>query len=159
MKIKLDRVKLEEKDVLYRLLQYSLFEESRTDGNEMNENAIFEYKYFDKYFEDNTRDAFIVRDIENSKILGFVMINTYVQKVKSGHSIAEFMIVPKYRREKIGSKVAVECFNLYKGDWEVSPSFESRSAYLFWKSVIDKYTNKNNKYEDRIFIFNNENMF
>ena len=47
---KLDRVKVEDKDILYRLLQYSLFEESLTDQNEMNNEAIFEYKYFDKHF-------------------------------------------------------------------------------------------------------------
>ena len=43
MSINLERVTIDKKDTLYRLLQYSLFEESLTDGNEMNENAIFEY--------------------------------------------------------------------------------------------------------------------
>ena len=47
---KLERVKIEDKEILYRLLQYSLFEESLTDLNEMNSEAIFEYKWFDKYF-------------------------------------------------------------------------------------------------------------
>ena len=41
---RLERVKIEDKDILYRLLQYSLFEESLTDQNEMNDEAIFEYK-------------------------------------------------------------------------------------------------------------------
>lgn len=35
----LDKVSLKDKDTLYRLLQYSLFEESLSDGNDMNENA------------------------------------------------------------------------------------------------------------------------
>ena len=47
IQFKLNRVKVEDKDILYRLLQYSLFEESLTDQNEMNNEAIFEYKYFD----------------------------------------------------------------------------------------------------------------
>ena len=42
MKIKLERVTKDKKDTLYQLLQYSLFEESLTDGNEMNDKAIFE---------------------------------------------------------------------------------------------------------------------
>ena len=42
VEIILDRVKEENKDVLYRLLEYSLFEESLNDGNEMNNDAIFE---------------------------------------------------------------------------------------------------------------------
>lgn len=156
MNIILDRVKEEEKDVLYRLLEYSLFEESLNDGNEMNDEAIFEYKYFDSYFTENDRDAFFVREQETNKLLGFVMINTYMQKCSSGHSIAEFMIIPKYRRNKIGKKVAFECFGMYKGNWEVSPSYGSDSAYNFWKKVIDEYTNDDNKLNDGIFIFNNK---
>ena len=117
MNIILDRVTKENKDVLFRLLEYSLFEESSNDGNEMNDEAIFEYKYFDSYFTENDREAFFVREQETNKLLGFVMINTYMQKCSSGHSIAEFMIIPKYRRKKIGKKVAFECFDMYKGNW------------------------------------------
>ena len=67
VEIILDRVKEENKDVLYRLLEYSLFEESLNDGNEMNNDAIFEYKYFDLYFTDNERDAFFVKEKETNK--------------------------------------------------------------------------------------------
>ena len=42
MKIFLDKVTVDGKSVLYRLLQYSLFEESLNDGNEMNSNVINE---------------------------------------------------------------------------------------------------------------------
>ena len=155
MNIYLDKVKEENKEVLFRLLEYSLFEESLNDGNEMNNEAIFEYKYFDTYFTDDDRDAFFVREEKTNKLLGFVMINTYMQKSSNGHSIAEFMIIPKYRRNKIGMKVAFKCFDKYRGNWEVSPSFGSDSAFYFWKKVIDEYTNYNNKFIDRIFIFNN----
>ena len=37
----LSEVKQEEKEILYRLLQYSLFEESENDLNEMNQEAIY----------------------------------------------------------------------------------------------------------------------
>ena len=45
---------------------------------------------------------------------------------------------------------------MYKGNWEVSPSYGSDSAYNFWKKVIDEYTNDDNKLNDGIFIFNNK---
>ena len=156
MEYYLDKVNIKDKDILYRLLQYSLFEESLNDGYEMNENAIFEYKYFDLYFCDNDRDAYFIKDKVDGKLLGFVMINTYMQKYEYGHSIAEFMIIPKYRRKKLGERVAFDCFNMYKGNWEVFPSIGSELAYNFWNKVIGKYTNNNNKYEDRIFMFNNK---
>ena len=156
MDVVLTRVKLEEKDILFRLLQFSLFEESISDLNEMNEEAIFEYQWFDKYFADDDREAYFIKEEETGKLLGFAMINTYVQRCKEGHSIAEFMVIPKYRRNKVGQKAAALCFKKHKGSWEVSPSYGSESAYLFWKNVIDTYTNNNNKFDKGIFCFLNE---
>ena len=158
MEVYLKRANKNEKEILYRLLEYSLFEESLTDGNEMTNEGIFEYKYFDKYFTDNDRDAFFIKEKETNKLLGFVMINTYMQKKENGHSIAEFLVIPKYRRNKIGKIIAFNCFEMYKGNWEVSPSFDNEIAYKFWKKVIDEYTNNNNKFEDGIFIFNNDKL-
>ena len=153
IQFKLERVGLEDKDILFRLLQYSLFEESITDLNEMNNDAIFEYKWFDNYFQDDNREAYFIKEKQSNKILGFAMVNKYMQKNADGHSIAEFMIIPKYRRLKIGKKVAIELFNMHKGIWKVKPSYGSERAFLFWKNVIDEYTKNNNTLDDGIFVF------
>jgi predicted acetyltransferase len=113
MEYYIEKVKEDDKEILYRLLQYSLFEESLNDGNDMNDDAIFEYKYFEKYFTDDDRVAFLIKEKNTNKLLGFVMINTYMQKSSDGHSIAEFMIIPKYRRNNIGKElhlIALICF-------------------------------------------------
>lgn len=153
MNIILKKVEETQKEILYRLLQYSLFEESLNDQNDMNEDALFEYPWFENYFTEKDREACFIKEQGSERLLGFVMINTYMQKSSSGHSIAEFMILPKFRRKKIGKKAAIMCFEKYPGNWEVSPSCGSEQAYLFWKNVIDEYTGKNNKYEDGIFCF------
>lgn len=149
----LDEVKVEDKDILYRLLEYSLFEESLNDGNEMNNEALFEYKYFDLYFSEEDREAYFIKEMDTNKLLGFVMINSYVEKYDCGHSIAEFMVIPKYRKNKIGKQVAFTCFDKYIGNWEVSPSYGSEVAYNFWKNVIDEYTNSNFKIDNGVFCF------
>ena len=156
MNIYLDRVLEKDKDVLFRLLQYSLFEESIYDLNEIGDDGLFNYKYFDLYFTNDDRDAFFIRELDSNKLLGFVMINCHVVKNDSGHSIAEFMIVPKYRNKKIGKTAAFMAFDLYNGIWEVSPSYGSSSAYNFWNNVITSYTNSF-EFNDNIFIFNKEN--
>ena len=156
MEIYLSEVKKEEKEILYRLLQYSLFEESEYDSNEMTKEAIFEYKYFDLYFTEDNRYAFFIKEQETDKLLGFVMINKYMQKFEDGHSIAEYLVIPKYRRNKIGKKIAFEIFDKYPGNWEVKPSNNSEKAYLFWKNTIEEYTNNNCRFEDGIFLFNNK---
>ena len=102
MEIRLDEVNETEKEILYRLLQFSLYEESAGDGNEMTREAVFAYPWFDAYFTEDTRDdrsAYLIREAATGKLLGFVMINTYLQQFREGHNIAEFLVIPKYRRK------------------------------------------------------------
>lgn len=123
--------------------------------NEMNTSGIFEYKYFDRYFTEEDRDAYFIKEKESNKLLVFAIMNIYTQVFKKGHSIAEYMVIPKYRRNKIGKRVAIELFDKYRGNWEVKPSFNSDKAYLFWENVIKDYTNNNYDFKDGIFVFNN----
>ena len=153
MNICLKKADPAKKEILFRLLQYSLFEESLHDKNTINEDALFDYPWFDLYFTEKDRDAFFIHEQDTSRLLGFVMINTFLQKSLTGHSIAELMILSSFRRNHVGRKAAFQCFEMYPGNWEVSPSFGSRQAYLFWENVIGTYTDGNCRYEDGIFIF------
>ena len=100
--------------------------------------------------------AIILEKVEESKRAVLYRLLQYsLFECDSGHSIAEFMVLPKFRRNKIGKKAAFTCFDIYTGNWEVSPSYGSEQAYLFWKNVIDEYTEKSNQYEDGIFLFSN----
>jgi predicted acetyltransferase len=121
----------------------------------MNSDAIFEYKWFDNYFIDSDRIAYFIKELNTNKLLGFVMVNSYMQKFDNGHSVAEFMIIPKYRRNKIGKRVAFEVFDLFKGNWEVQPSYQSEKAYKFWQKTIAEYTNDNYELKHEIFMFTN----
>lgn len=49
MAIILEKVEESKRAVLYRLLQYSLFEESLSDQNDMDEDGLFEYPWFENY--------------------------------------------------------------------------------------------------------------
>ena len=63
MDIILEQVEECKKDVLYRLLQYSLFEESISDQNDMNEEALFEYPWFESCFTEKDREACFIREV------------------------------------------------------------------------------------------------
>lgn len=154
----LEKVNLDKKEELYKLLQFALYDGSKYIENELNENANFEYKWFNNYFTDDDREAYFIK---NGKIyLGFVMINENLKFNNNGKSVAEFLIMPQYRRNHIGKKVAIEIFEKYKGYWEVEPIKNSKEAYSFWKKTIEEYTNGNctikNKGTDEIFTFNNK---
>lgn len=135
MKIELVRVKQEEKETLFRLLQYSLFEESLTDLGEMNDDALFDYPWFDAYFIEPQREAYFIREEGPRKLLGFAMVRGCED---DRHAIAEFMVIPKYRRLGVGAQAARACLALHDGLWEVKPSYGSEGAKLFWQAVVSQ---------------------
>lgn len=154
----LEKVTLDKKEVLHNLLQFALYDGSKYIKNELTEHANFDYKWFDNYFTDNDREAYFIKN--DKTYLGFVMINENLKFNNTGKSIAEFLIIPQYRRKHIGKKVAIEIFEKYKGYWEIEPIKNSNEAYSFWEKTIEEYTNgnyniKNNETEE-IFIFNNQ---
>lgn len=154
MKYKLEKVTLDKKDILYNLLQFALYDGSMYIENQLNEKGEFNYTWFDNYFTDNDREAFFIKNEDN--YLGFVMINENLKFNDLGKSVAEFLIMPQYRRNHIGKRVAMEIFDMYRGIWEIEPIENSIEAYNFWKKTIQEYTD--DEYEtknDKIFIFNN----
>lgn len=150
-------VELKDKNKLYNLLQFTLYDSTQYIDKDIDENCCFEYKWFENYFTDNNRNAYFIRS--SDKYIGMVMVNENLKFNKTGKCIAEFLILPKYRRKHIGKKVAFKIFDKFKGDWEVQPMENNPTAYAFWKNIITEYTNnsyviKNDGIED-VFIFKN----
>lgn len=154
MNYKLEKVKLEEKEILYNLLQFALYDGSKYIENELNDKGEFEYRWFDNYFTDTDRLTYFIKSDDN-KILGFFMINQNMKYYDEGHSVAEFLILPNYRRNHIGKRVAFDIFNMLKGNWEVEPIENSEEAYYFWKKTIEDYTENKCEYNNKIFVFKN----
>ena len=158
MKYEIVDVNLKDKEKLYKLLQFALYDGSQYIDNDINDNLVFEYNWFDNYFTDNDRNAYFIKS--NNKYLGMVMVNENLKFNNKGKCIAEFLIMPKYRRHHIGKNVAYDIFEKFKGDWEVQPMENNPIAYSFWKNIINEYTKgkyiiKNDGIED-VFIFNDE---
>lgn len=149
MEITLERVQAEKRDTLFRLLQYSLFEESLTDLNDMNDDALFDYPWFDGYFTEEEREAYFIRQRGTARLLGFAMIRRHAD---GRHSIAEFLVIPKYRRRGVGSQAAENCFALHEGLWEVKPAYGSEQAKCFWQRVISRIAD-HVQWKDGMFTF------
>lgn len=136
-----------DREVLYRLLQYSLYEESAYDGNEMGEDGLFAYPWFDAYFTEEGREAYLIR--EEGKLAGFAM----VRRTVSGYSAAEFLVLPPYRRRGVGRAAALMCFKRHPGVWEVSPSQGSEAAFRFWQRIISECAGEELRFEAGAFVF------
>ena len=152
-RISLNRTGAADRPVLFRLLQYSLYEESACDGNAIGEDGLFAYPWFDRYFTDPDREAYLIRSGEDGRLLGFAMVDTEVRRAESGHRVAEFLVLPPYRRRGVGRAAARACFRTHPGTWEVSPSFGSESAYRFWERVIAEWTGQRPRFLEDVFLF------
>lgn len=154
MDIKLEKVTSEEKAILYNLLQFAIYDASQYVDIDLNESGFFNYDWFENYFTDHDRDAYFIK--MDDKLIGFVMVNENLKIYSNGKSIAEFLILPSYRRKKIGKQVAITIFDMYLGNWEVEPIENSIQAYKFWQNTIKEYTNNNYEEKNKMFTFNNK---
>jgi predicted acetyltransferase len=141
--VKVKEALVGDKPVLERLMQLYLYDFSELEGGDLDEEALFEYKYLDSYWTEPGRFPFLIH--VSDKIAGFVLVNsrTCLQKQAEAKSIAEFFVMRKYRRQGVGRTVAFRIFDMFPGKWEVGETKRNVGAQRFWRRVIDEYTQGN----------------
>ncbi|MEO6301598.1 MAG: GNAT family N-acetyltransferase [Bacteroidia bacterium] len=149
----------EHKIVIQNLMQYYIYDFSEYIKYDVEDNGLFApYSNLMDYWEgDNNKFPYVIKMGE--KYVGFVLIKLSNSVNRSCFSITEFFILKKYRREGIGKAIAIQVFNLYRGEWEVYQKDSNKPAQIFWNNVISKYTKGkfNERLEDGKRIQNFEN--
>lgn len=75
--------------------------------------------------------------LSQEKPTGFAIWN----QIADGRSdIAEFYILPCYRRQGFGKQFAFLLFDRFPGPWQVRQIPTAKQATAFWRSVIEEYT-------------------
>lgn len=94
----------------------------------------------DYYWIEEGRHPFIF--YVDGKIAGFVLVRrSYNEELNDySYSIAEFFVMKRYRGSGIGKKVALYIFNLFPGLWEVAQMETNKPAQVFWRKVINDFT-------------------
>lgn len=75
----------------------------------------------------------------DGKPAGFV-IRTIIDRRSD---IAEFYILPCYRKKGFGKTMAFAIFDLFPGLWQVRQILAATDAITFWRTIIHEYTNGN----------------
>jgi len=140
LRIKLEKATVEQRPLLGRLMQLYLYEFSEFDNADINKNGLYEYEYFDHYWREKDRFPFLF--YVNDKIAGFVLVNSHSpdNKERNTKSIAEFFVMPKYRKKNIGKNIAFRIFDMFPGKWQVFEMESNIAAQKFWRKVIAEYT-------------------
>lgn len=124
------RARPADKEILRQLLEFNGYEFSRYfDDAELDAHGRYGYPYLDHYWTEPDRHPFLIMAGEH--ISGFTL-------VRSGdpHSIAEFLVLPKYRRTGIGTAAAHEIFGMFPGRWDVHQIPGNDAATAFWRKAI-----------------------
>lgn len=86
---------------------------------------------------DEDHPSFLLYD--NSTPIAFCIKGTHDGR----HDIAEFFVIPTYRKNGIGQKFAIEIFKKYPGNWQVRQIDGAHKATDFWRKTIRAFTNNN----------------
>lgn len=103
---------LADKPVLRQLLEFNAYEISRFTEADLGEHGCFGYRYLDHYWTEPDRIPYLIT--VDARIAGLVLI-----RMGSPHTVAEFLVMPKYRRTGIGTAAARKVVAAIPGRWEV----------------------------------------
>lgn len=136
--ITLRKVGPRDRTLLFNLLQKYLSEMMCFYPEPVEDDGNYDYPYFDAYFTDHDRDAYII--LYYDVIAGFAMVNRHsCVGDPIDHAVAEFFVLPAHRRHEIGLCAARLLFRMYPGRWEVKYHQQNEGAAAFWKRAIERF--------------------
>ena len=145
--IKLMEVSSENRVLLWNMLQGYLQEMCAYYEIAQDANGCYLYKYFDAYFSDPDRKALLINS--DYRIAGFALINTHSYIGASpDYVLAEFCILPEYRKQHIGSQAAACILETFNGCWELKYHNSNSAAAGLWKCVTEGYAPRRYRLED-----------
>jgi predicted acetyltransferase len=160
MNFKLIKASSEHENVVKNLMQFYYYDFSEYLKYDVEDDGLFPpYPNMEDYWASGIdKFPYIIKN--EKKYAGFVLVRRIKTEERNYFSIAEFFILRKYRLQGIGKAVAVEIFNLHRGEWEVYQKESNKPAQLFWNKTIKEYTKGqfSERFDNGRFIQNFENF-
>ncbi len=162
VEIRISLASFQEKTILRNLMQYYLYEFSELDGVVMNEPGLFDYQYLDHYWTEPGRYPFLVR--VDDKLAGFALLRrgTYFppqeDQTETRMIVAEFFVMMNYRRNGVGTQVALQLFDRFPGRWEIAQipnNIEGRVTGDFCGGDYSEFVLDDSNWEGPLQVFDN----
>ena len=138
MKIEVQEISPNEKELIQSLLQFYEYEFSIYEEDDVDENGDFEIADVDEYFEIREYTPLLVR--VSGQPAGFVIVNSDPNAENGRYLIEEFFIMKRFQEKGVGREVAGQVFDMFGQDWVVRVISENLKGQSFWEKVIDSYT-------------------
>jgi predicted acetyltransferase len=136
-----------DRTALRRLLELYQYDFTEFTDDDVGPDGRFGYAYLDAYFGEANRHAMLVK--ADGHLAGFVLVRRAAAVHDDGDvmDMAEFFVMRKYRRRRVGAEAARRTFERFPGRWEVRQIAANTPAQSFWRRVIGDYTG--GRYEER----------
>lgn len=136
--IKLRLATKNERELLWNINQKYLYEMTYYYPDDMDENGNYHYGYFDAYFTEPDRKAYLIYN--EQYLVGFAMLNHHSYIGKNPDCVlAEFCVFPSYRRQHIAMKASECILEKHPGKWEIKFNEHNLGAKSLWEKVTQKY--------------------
>jgi predicted acetyltransferase len=133
--IRIEQVTPHERDVLWRYLQFYIYDMSRFTGAQP-EDGVFPYSLFEAYWREGDRRSAWWTKV-GGEIAGFALVR--FDAGESRHEIAEFFIVNRWRRRGIGLAFARQLLGRFPGPWRLHELANNQGAIAFWHRVLGSF--------------------
>ena len=128
--VRLVRAEPTDKEVLRQLLEFNAYEFARLfDDAALDEHGRFGYSWLDNYWTEPERHPFLIR--VSGRIGGLVLV-----RGNDPYSVAEFLVMPQYRRRGVGIVAARRVFEMFGGAWSIHEVAANAEAVAFWRRAI-----------------------
>jgi predicted acetyltransferase len=128
---------------LTNLCMLATYDLSELNGARISENGTyFKNNTCQQWLDDPNYELYFIR--VDGELAGFVVVR-YIEE-DSTYYLNHFFVVRKHRRKQIGKEAAKMAFNKHEGKWRVSQFEWNIPAQVFWRKVVQEYTN--NRYQE-----------
>lgn len=107
------------------------------------------YPYFELYWSESGRHPLLIST--NDQIAGFALVRP--QTAAAGRELAEFYVLPEYRRRGIGQTAFRQLMAAFPGQWQVRVSGRNATAQQFWQAVVPESSLRSAEGEAVVFTF------
>ena len=119
-----------QRDVVGRLLELNSYEFSRIDGRSIGRDGRYGYRYLNAYWSEPGRVPYLFRG--DGELAGLAL----VRRAGTITDVAEFLVLPKFRRTGVGTRAARLLFAAHPGPWQVRQVAGNDQATSFWHRAI-----------------------
>jgi predicted acetyltransferase len=129
MNIEVNKAIDDDRPIVRRLLQLYHYDFSEFNGADVDPHGEYLHRYFDEYWLDGDRAAFLIR--VDGALAGFALVYT-----GDPHDVAEYFVMRKYRRIGVGRIAAAILIKRFQGRWTVRQQLTNPAAMAFWRKAI-----------------------